>query len=360
MRRLSRLGIPLRALVGGVLAGAVFSVLILALLAEPEPYVLASFPLPAYEEPAEESLSEAAAPAEGAPIVKVASLPPLPRADAAAPILLKMAPLGSDDDSLRAGSRRSAKPELPAWKRFAAATPEFNGRPRIAVVIDDLGLNRPGTWKSIKLPAPLTLAFITYADDLARMTQAARERGHELLVHIPMEPHDHGKNPGPNALLTSLPPDELERRLDWSLSRFEGYVGANNHMGSKFTSSARHIEPVMRELKGRGLLFLDSFTDGASIAAVTAERVGVPTAGRDVFLDHEVSRDFVRAALRRTEEIARRTGRAIAIGHPHAVTLEALARWLPTLHEKGFVLVPISAVVRERRDFAKFPMDPAG
>ncbi|WP_162912930.1 divergent polysaccharide deacetylase family protein [Rhodospirillaceae bacterium SYSU D60014] len=216
----------------------------------------------------------------------------------------------------------------------------------IAIVIDDLGLNRINAKRVIALPGPLTLAFMTYAKDLDRQTRAARAAGHELIVHLPMEPLGDRFDSGPNTLEVDLPPDELLRRLRWGLTRFGGYVGINNHMGSRFTGWDTGMALVLEELRARGLLFLDSRTIGNSVAKQVAQTVGVPYAGRDVFLDNESSAEAVRERLAETETIARRYGFAVAIGHPHDGTIEALSGWLPTLAERGYVLVPISGIVR--------------
>jgi hypothetical protein len=235
--------------------------------------------------------------------------------------------------------------ERPLWQRNAVPFADTAGRPMIAIVIDDLGLNRRNADRVVRLPGPLTLAFMTYAADVAPQAQAARAAGHELLVHVPMAPENGGLTTGPNALRPELPADELRRRIDWALSRFDGYVGLNNHMGSRFTADASGMSVLLEEVGRRGLLFLDSRTTAATVGGEMARRYGVPFAGRNIFLDNEVSADAVWVQLRKTEAVARRTGAAVAIGHPHDGTIAALARWLPTLEERGFALVPISRIV---------------
>lgn len=236
----------------------------------------------------------------------------------------------------------------PAWLRFAVASPPATGRARIAIVIDDLGVDHRRTERAIALKAPLTLSFLAYANDLPHLTDAARRAGHELMVHIPMEPMSRAEDMGPNGLAVSLSRDELLRRLRWDLGRFEGYVGVNNHMGSRFTRDAAGMTAVMEELKARGLLFIDSRTIASTLGAELAQRVGVPTASRDVFLDNESDATAVGERLAVLEARARRQGSAIAIGHPHDGTLAELTLWLDTLPSKGLVLVPVSAIVKER------------
>lgn len=233
----------------------------------------------------------------------------------------------------------------PAWKRYAVPFKAIADKPKIAIVIDDLGIDRRRSLIAIELPPPLTLAFMTYADDLADQTEKARRRGHELLVHMPMQAMSAHFNAGPNVLEVGLSDRELRQRIDWGLDRFSGYVGVNNHMGSRFTADIQGMEVVMSELKRHGLLFLDSVTTDGSQAGAAAKRLGVPFLQRQVFLDNDQSVQAIREQLIKTEEIAKRHGQAIAIGHPHDATLAALADWLPTLAAKGFEIVPLTALL---------------
>jgi polysaccharide deacetylase 2 family uncharacterized protein YibQ len=235
----------------------------------------------------------------------------------------------------------------PTWQQFALAVPDdIGGRPMVAIVIDDLGMDRKRSARAVKLPGPLTMSFLTYADDLAKQTKTARAAGHELMLHVGMEPTSKTVDPGPNVLLTSESPEEIRRRLRWGLGRFTGYVGVNNHMGSKFTEDRDAMTVVMSELKSRGLLFLDSRTSAHSVGARLAHEMGVPAVARNVFLDNQNDVAKVKARLAEVERIARRTGAAVAIGHPRDATLKALAEWIPALQKKGLVLVPLTAVVR--------------
>ncbi|MSO85776.1 MAG: divergent polysaccharide deacetylase family protein [Rhodospirillales bacterium] len=196
------------------------------------------------------------------------------------------------------------------------------------------------------MPGPLTLSFLTYANDLPEQTRDARANGHELMLHVAMEPNDKSVDPGPNVLLVGQDANEIRKSLEWGLARFEGYVGVNNHMGSRFTRDPAGMTVVMEELARRGLLFLDSRTSGKTVAAALAARHRVPFEERNVFLDAEDRPGEAEARLKELEVLARRHGHAIAIGHPKEKTLAALAAWLPSLASKNLVLSPLSAVVR--------------
>ncbi|MDR3441006.1 divergent polysaccharide deacetylase family protein [Telmatospirillum sp.] len=237
----------------------------------------------------------------------------------------------------------------PAWEKYALPDVRTGGRPMIAVIIDDMGLDKRRSEKILQLSGPLTVSFMSYAEDLPRQTGEAKARGHELMMHVPMEPVAEGMDPGPGALLVNLSPEETRKRIVDDLDRFHGYVGINNHMGSKFTAYAPGMQLVMDELRQRGLLFVDSLTTDHSVGLALAQKDGIPAAARNVFLDNAGDLPSVQGQLGKLEEMARKKGTAVAIGHPRDATIAALTAWLPTLAGKGLVLVPVTEVVRTRR-----------
>ncbi|WP_244434060.1 divergent polysaccharide deacetylase family protein [Azospirillum sp. B506] len=231
------------------------------------------------------------------------------------------------------------------WRRNALPAEVPTGKPIIAIVIDDMGLDRKRSARMAGLHGPLTLSWLPYARDLSAQSKAARAHGHELMLHMPMEPSVKA-DPGPNALLVSLDKGEIVKRFRAALDSFDGYVGVNNHMGSRFTADRAALAPVLAELHRRGLLWLDSRTTPNSAGIGLAQELKMPWIGRDVFLDNQETVAAVKAQLAKTEQVAKRQGYAVAIGHPHDATIEALASWLPDVQKRGFVLVPVSAVVR--------------
>lgn len=220
----------------------------------------------------------------------------------------------------------------------------------ISIVIDDVGVDYKRSARAIDLPAAVTLAFLPYARHLQEQVQKAAQNGHELMVHLPMEPLRMTANPGPDFLGLEHDTAELKRRIARNLDAFAGYKGVNNHMGSAFTRHAEGLDVLMRDLKRRGVYFLDSKTAPDSVAEEVARKHGVPTTQRDVFLDHFETAEQVRAALEKTERIARQGGYAVAIGHPKDITLSALESWLPTVAAKNIEIIPMSEMIRKRQD----------
>lgn len=240
-----------------------------------------------------------------------------------------------------------ARPADGGWEARAVAPPAVRAGAYVAIVIDDLGMDRARTARLAAIPGPLTMAFLAYAPDIDGQSREARARGHEILLHMPMEPEGRD-DPGPGALRVNLSDDDIRARTAAALDRIPLALGLNNHMGSRFTRDARALRPVMAELSGRGLLFLDSRTSGGSVGAELARTLGVPSAARDVFLDNEIDARAIRAQLAELERVASRRGSAIAIGHPHEATIDALAQFVPEMMARGMQLVGVSAIVRQR------------
>ena len=164
------------------------------------------------------------------------------------------------------------------------------------------------------------------------------------MLHLPMEPTSSEADPGPDALLTGLGLEELRERTIRNLDSFSGYVGVNNHMGSRFTADSEAMAVVMDIMAERGLLFLDSKTTSASAGFRLAVERGMPSVKRDIFIDHVIEDEAILKQLAKVEVIAERAGVAIAIGHPHPETIRVLKKWLPEAKKKGFLFVPVSAV----------------
>jgi len=232
-------------------------------------------------------------------------------------------------------------PPAPAVRKPAVP----KGQMLVALVFDDMGVDRKRSAEVIALPGPLTLSYLPYAEKVGDQAAAGRARGHEIMLHLPMQPEGNA-DPGPHALTLGLSPDERARRLDWNLDRFSGYVGVNNHMGSRFTADAQAMAPVLAALKARGVFWLDSRTSPHSVGLAMAQRDGLPAVGRDVFLDHEMAASAVDRRLAEVEATARRHGHVIAIGHPHDVTIAAVRRFIAEMPAKGLTLVPVSTLVR--------------
>jgi len=214
-------------------------------------------------------------------------------------------------------------------------------------------MNVKQSYAAIALPSEVTMAMLPYAPKVKSMAKQARAEGHELIIHTPMEAMNKDVPLGDLALRSNMNEMQIKAEFNKIANSFDGYVGVNNHMGSRLTQDDEAMAHLMGELKRRNLFFLDSKTIGGSVAADWAHRKDIPYAIRDVFLDHEGTPEFVSEALRKAERMALKNGSAIAIGHPKAVTIEALNKWIPTLAAKNIRLVPVSHLLRNKSGVSK-------
>jgi polysaccharide deacetylase 2 family uncharacterized protein YibQ len=239
-----------------------------------------------------------------------------------------------------------------AWRDNARPTPELGPTPVIALIIDDVGPDRRGSQRAIDLPGAVTLSLLPYAAEIGKIAARARSAGHEIMVHLPMEPLGDS-NPGPDAITAGMQADEVATHLERALSAFSGAVGLNNHMGSKATQDEAVMRAVMEALRARGMLFVDSRTTGRTVGLEAATAIGVPAIGRDVFIDDDPSPIQIERQLTATEALARRKGFAVAIAHPRAGSLDIIERWLGEVQQRGVILVPISELVRRQVSLAQ-------
>ena len=226
------------------------------------------------------------------------------------------------------------------------ALPEAKG-PKLVVVIDDVGENY-GVLKGLAgLDLPLTFAVWPHASHTRECVELISQTHHDLLVHFPMEPMGYPKvKPGDDALFVSMSDGQIRQRIEENLNRIPEAIGVNNHMGSRFTADGPGMAVALTEFKRHGLFFLDSLTSGKSVGRNTAKNVGIPFYERDTFLDNVKDVNAILLQLRKTERVAQRQGRAIAIGHPYRQTLAALRQW-QDIRDTSIQVIPLSKLSSE-------------
>lgn len=223
-----------------------------------------------------------------------------------------------------------------------------NNFPRIAVVLDDIGLSEPFVKELEVFNKPITAAFLPYGASNKKQAERLKNAGHEIMVHVPMMPHVPA-DLAPVTLSPEMDKAETQKDLNAMLDRFGdvGMTGVNNHMGSLLTERAKNMEYVMEVLKQRGMFFLDSKTTSHSVCKKAAEQQGVPYIERDVFLDNENDYDYIMKQLQQAESVASKQGFSVVIGHPKAQTLKAIKDWAEDVEKRGFKLVRISELIKK-------------
>jgi polysaccharide deacetylase 2 family uncharacterized protein YibQ len=218
-------------------------------------------------------------------------------------------------------------------------------RPRLAIIIDDLGYDPSLARAFIQLDLPLSFSVLPSAPFTKRIVEEANKAECELILHLPMEPKNYPSvNPGPGALYLSMNARELRQTLDRDLEEIDRVKGVNNHMGSSFTENPEKMRIILEHLKERNLFFVDSLTTSRSVGVKLAKKIGLPAAGRSVFLDNDLSPKAIKIQIDRLLSIARHSGDVIGIGHPHKETLEVLREYCSKMKDE-FRVVTVSELV---------------
>ena len=232
-----------------------------------------------------------------------------------------------------------------AQENSAAAPKSALGRARLAIILDDLGQDRAAADAIFALPYPLTLSVLPDHPHSAEIAEEAHSRGYQVMLHLPMQSLGE-ERPEPAELRPGLPPGEVAALVARMLDSVPNVAGVNNHQGSQATADPALMDELMPVLRERHLFFIDSRTTAATVAYETAQRSGLPAAFRNVpFLDDVAEISAVRTQLELAIRTARSKGEAIAIGHPHPATLQALGELLPQLEAQGVRLVFASELV---------------
>ena len=231
--------------------------------------------------------------------------------------------------------------------RVAYARPSpVTDRPRVALVLSGLGLSEADSIAAIRaLPPTVTLAISPYASNAAPVLDLARAHGNELLATVPMEA-EGADSAGRRALMTGASAEDNRINLEWALGRTQGYAGVtgagdNGLRGERFAAQISSFKAMLEEVSRRGLYYLDPRPGGPGLP------LALPHATVSAVADDRPARDEFEDRLAAIEAMARERGFAIALaGPPRRATVERLVAWAGLLEQRGFVMVPVSALVQ--------------
>ena len=216
--------------------------------------------------------------------------------------------------------------------------------PRVAIIIDDMGYHPKIGHGLLNLELNLSFAFLPHSPFAAELTEIAFQKKRDILVHIPMEALGKQWDPGPGALYLDTPANRKIEILQEDIAEIPHAIGANNHMGSKLTANRQAMHQVLTELKKEDLFFIDSFTTARSTGMDEAQKIGVKTNRRHVFLDNVQDSNKICSQLDKLIKKAKKKQQAIAIGHPYGSTLEALKKCGEKLEQVK--VVPVHELIK--------------
>jgi len=218
-------------------------------------------------------------------------------------------------------------------------------------VIGGLGVGSAKTNDAVlRLPGAVTLAFTPYGSDLGKLIARARAQKHEVLLQVPMEPYDYPDNdPGPQTLLATASAEQNVDRLMWHMSRFQGYVGLANFMGSRFVVSDAAMQPIVQEAARRGLAWFDDGSVPRSLAGQLAGAQGAPSTTADLVIDQVPTSAEIDKNLAKLENLARERGAAVGMASALPVSIERIGAWAQRLENRGILLVPLTTTLMKSK-----------
>lgn len=231
---------------------------------------------------------------------------------------------------------------LPAWSQNQGASSGY-----IAIIIDDLGYKLKHDQRALQLPGQVTYSFLPHTPQLKPLAENAHAQGKEIMLHLPMQ----SLEPlllGPGALTEDMSREAFKISVLKSILSVPHVKGVNNHMGSLITSQKTQMKWLMEEIARTRLFFVDSRTTTDTLAEETARQFNIANTRRNIFLDHERSREAIEFQFERLVELARKQGTAVAIGHPYPDTLAVLEEKIPQLDAAGIQLIPVSQLIRQQ------------
>ncbi len=231
----------------------------------------------------------------------------------------------SENSLCRRSNRHRLPPRFTEPKKACPAPKR--GSSLMAIVIDDMGYQKALGRRFLALDLPLSFSFLPHAPFTRMLMQQARSRQRDILLHIPLEPQDASLDLGAGALLTRMSAATMIRIFNEDLTLVPFAIGVNNHMGSKFTEDKTAMTTLLGEVKRHDLFFLDSLTTADSVGFELAEKMKIPAARRNVFLDNQEDRESVLRQLDTLVRLSRDHGNAIGIAHPKAASLEAIRQF---------------------------------
>jgi hypothetical protein len=219
---------------------------------------------------------------------------------------------------------------------------------QVALIMDDMGNSLETLDEIVALGRPITVSVLPYSAHAAETARMAHERGLEVLLHLPLESiNNHEAMADTEGLIMAMMTEPaIVAAFEASYDRVPFAAGTNNHMGSRFTAERDLMRMILKPIKERGLFFVDSRTTAKTVALEEAQKMGVRSTQRDVFLDADEDRGRIRGRLIELLQKARKKGRAVGICHPFPETLAVLKSSLFLLDSYNLEAVPVSRLVR--------------
>ena len=235
----------------------------------------------------------------------------------------------------------------PAVSNVSARDVVRSASPRMALVLDDWGMNLALLDDVLNLQKPLTVAVIPHLKHSRDIAKKAHESGLGVILHMPMEPKSTKENLEPHTIMVTMPDTQILEYLDSAIADIPQVEGMNNHMGSAATADRRVMNVVLKELKAKNLFFLDSNVSPDTVGWKVAQELGLAHTKRDVFIDNNPKKEEVKKQIKRAIRVSLAQKRVVVIGHDKKATLEALKEMAPEIDKAGIKMVLVKELLEK-------------
>ncbi len=224
---------------------------------------------------------------------------------------------------------------------------KFTGKPKIAILVTNLGLSRRLTELAMTLPTECGLGFLPYTQSLKPLLNKAQIKGHEIYLYLPLQTENISDNPGKYALMNNLAPEENGARLNAILNSHRSYNGVYSSYKEVFTENIQVSEMVFDQINDKGLLFILGKPISPNLQSSMARYNNIMSAS--IILDINPDREAITKQLNELAKLAKKNGSALGYAQGFSLTIEIVREWLKNLDNNELELVPISYLLKENK-----------
>ena len=224
--------------------------------------------------------------------------------------------------------------------------PERTSLAKVAIIIDDNGYSMNDCTAMSQIDGPVTISVLPHLRYSTEIAQCAHNQGKEVMLHLPLEPHQNKeKYPKNYIITTTMPPSLVVQQFNDALASVPYAKGINNHMGSKATEDPALMSLLFTQMKKNDLYFVDSRVTRKTICPQLARQRHLPFAERDVFLDNQNERAYIEQQFRELRQTAVKNGYAIGICHARPLTWDILKEQIEHMTSIGYEIVPVKSII---------------
>jgi uncharacterized protein len=218
--------------------------------------------------------------------------------------------------------------------------------PKLAILIDDVGMNIKTTTYFKRIDRDLSFATIPHLPKTVQATQILKDAGFEVILHMPMEGSNETLNRRTQGLIKpSMTEKEIYDKFDGAIENLGEVEGFNNHMGSKFTNNPKKMRELLSYAKKKEMFFIDSNTNSKRQGYKIAKELDIPTYYTSYFIDNSHKKEDIIEAIKVSVRLAKEREKVLVIGHYRKDTAEAIYEMLDYIKSEGVELVPVSEVL---------------